>query len=360
MIPIVGPGTRLAGAYTAGGLTLVVENNSANGLRLTAGESFQISSNANQPVFLEEAYAGDVGDTYQTNSPPATSSLSIGTALAASFPVGAILLNTAASEVLVENDDYVWDYERGALRFLPSGARVQPSRFYAINGQYRYGQYTHVKLGESLPLLEFSMRLVHKTPKGRTIEYFAPRASVKADNASLAFEATDWNTSELKIEVLQSFDTQYATMPFGEIKVQHDPNTGLEPGNTPDSYTAGVFELFLTPLDATVAALKGYSMSEFSIGNVTVGSIDAPQEYLDHFAGIPQKKDASILLKKEVTINATIDNLTSKNLSLLFDGRIQEGSASTWVEFTTLVQAPANLADPLWISAGRGTVNHAA
>lgn len=356
MIPIVAPGTKLAASVAAGASTLVVENNSATGLNLAGSEDLKLFDISTLPIFSTTDEESATSVTVQSNTPPSTSQITLSANLANSFPVGAIVLNDEAVTHLVENTDYLLDHENGKIRFLSGGSAVA-SNYYAINGEYKVASATSVKLGEELPNLEFAVRLVHKSPKGRTIEYIAPRATVAADNASLSFDPADWMGTEIKIQILASSDPAYATMPFGEIKLGHI--NGVEPGNTPSSYTVGVFSLYLTPLDATIAAAKGFSMSEFSIGNVKVGAIEAPQEFLDHFVGVPQVKDDYIRLKKEINIMATIENMTSRNIALIMDGRVEEGPDAGYVEFAALVQAPADLTVPTWVNIGKRDLNYA-
>lgn len=355
MIPIVAPGTKLAASVAAGASTLVVENNSSTGLNLANTEDLKLFDISTLPTFLASDEEAATSVTVQSNTPPSTSQITLSASLANSFPVGAIVLNNETVTHLVENTDYLLDHENGRIRFLSGGSAVA-SNYYAINGEYKVGSATHVKLGEELPNMEFSVRLVHKSPKGRTIEYFAPRATVSPDNASLPFDPADWMGTEVRIQILASSDPAYEKMPFGEVKLGHI--NGVEPGNTPSSYTVGVFSLYLTPLDATIAADRGFTTSEFSMGNVRVGSIEAPQEFLDHFIGVPQVKDDYIRLKKEINITATIENMTSRNMALILDGRIEEGPDAGYVEFATLIQAPADLTVPTWVSIGKRDINH--
>lgn len=268
------------------------------------------------------------------------------------FDGGAVVENLNFTALLrdsngttADDEEYALDVYRGDVRFLKTGATTLGGRqLYdgmKVNSLFGYktASSKRVNLGRFIPILEFAVDLQHRFPDGRYFKFHGHRCAVTPENPQLEFQPTDWIGAELQIDVLQSSNVAHQADPYGNITIDNDPIT-LQPVSTvPETYSAGVYELYLTPTNATRAIAQGLPTTRFSIGNVRTGSINAPQEFLEHYVGIPQTQDAKIRLKFQMQITTTIESLTADNIALLFNGAVEDMSLGVAPAFTLLTVA---------------------
>jgi hypothetical protein len=239
-------------------------------------------------------------------------------------------LREAEGLTAADDEDYAADMYGGAVRFLKTGntslGGYQVNTGMTINSWFGYqtASSKRINLGRFIPILEFTVELEHRFPDGRYFKFRGHRCAVTPDNPSFDFSPTDWIGAELQIDVLQSFDIANEANPYGYIEIDNDP-ISLQPVSTiPETYSAGVYNLYLTPNVASRALTQGLPTTRFSIGNVRTGNLSAPQEFLEHYVGIPQIQDAKIRLKYQMNLTTTIESLTAENMALLFNGSIED------------------------------------
>ena len=144
---------------------------------------------------------------------------------------------------LSENEDYIIDYSRGALRALLSGLNNILAGF-TLSAKYDYVTSSSkiIGLGKFLANMEVQLRLEHVMPQdGRKLTMFSPRAKISPETAGLGFTPEDWAETEWTIKVLRSFDPDWADMPLGYFKLQNDQTTLQPPTDPSKEYTAGTF-----------------------------------------------------------------------------------------------------------------------
>lgn len=361
---IVRKGTRLAAALAAAGTSITVTNAGSTGLNYVAGDSVRIIGNEDLPFgtppspVVVNLVDADTNATVVSNFIDGFDAPGASEAVAA----GAVILNMTDA-ALVENTDYVMDYEKGMIRLI-NGALVAGDT-YGVQTQAQRAAKTIIKLGKFKPQMEMSLRLVHRFNDGRELRYIAPRVAIAPENPQLNFDDSDWIGADLLIEVLATDDPQYEDEPFGRFEIEHNKTTGQEDlGLNPASYSVGSFRLYVTPLDALTAAQHGFTQSEIDIGNVRVGTVEANNEFLRHYRDIPRVKDKVIKIQSEMNITATIENLNSHNFALMFEGeRVVDNSTATYGDVAALVTVPADIATAAgqarWIPLGARALNPA-
>lgn len=346
--------SALAVAIAAAATSITVTEAGASGLNYTQGDDVRLMGLASANAVVQTIVNMNDNDNNAAVVGETVSGLS---AASSGLLAGAVVMNVESDNDLVENTDFVIDYERGGIRFIDT-ADVVPGDTYGVQAQYRRYSSRKVNLGKSLPTLECSVRLVHTYPDGRKMTITLWRVSVSPENPSLAFDDGDWIGTELNLEVLDD-GVNHPEAPFGEIDIQNAADgTPLE-GYDPDTYSVGSFDLFLTPVSATAAAARGISTTEIDVGNVKVGSVEGNNTYLKHFRGIPKKKDKVVLTQKELNVKATIENLNTVNLAFLFDGQVvEDDNTAQWQDFAILVTVPADF-DGKWIPLRKLQINPA-
>lgn len=337
-------GSTLTTAILAAATSISVANAGATGLNWSQGDSVRIIGiqdivNGAQPAPL----VSDLVDAAPQDGILTGNSIAgfdaPGAANAAGIGSVAANLTTAA---LVENTDYVIDYEGGKYRFI--NPALTAGQNFALLYQYRRFDNTKVLLGESLPTIEARVRLVHQFPDQRELTVVFHRASVSMDSASLEFQDDDWIGTELTLDALQTLNPQDIGK-FGYYEIQHKEDGNNSEGYDPDSYSVGTFQMYLTILSPTVAAKRGLPLTEIDVGNVSVGSVNAENTYLKHYRGIPRTTDKVVLTQKELNCSATLENLNTVNIALLFDGvQVQDQTGATWQDAGLLATIPNDLA----------------
>lgn len=330
----VHPGSRLEAVLTAGATQITVTEAGAGGLDYAQGEDVRIFNNTDILNVVDFELNDDDNNA-------AVSGETV-TGLSAAPAGGAALASYALNvdKALTENTDYIVDYTGGQVRFLDSG-NIAAGDILAFSGNYRRADKTRINLGAEIVDMEVSVRLVHKYAQGgRYMNVFIPRAIMQPENPGLNFDEGDWIGLEMIFDVLESEDPQYSASPFGWIDIDHSSETGQEEEGA-KSYSVGTFDLYITPLSAVSAAARGFSTTEFKVGCVRVGGFEAEYEKLEHYCGTPRKKDAVVNLQQDMTITATVDNVTSKNLAMMFQGvRVEDTGSATYAPFVTLVTVP--------------------
>jgi hypothetical protein len=292
------------------------------------------------------------------------------TVSAHSFSAGAIVENLTYNALLrdaegangADPEEYAVDIYRGDVRFLKIGATTAGGRqLYTgmkVNSLFGYktSSAKRVNLGRFIPILEFTVELEHRFPDGRYFKFRGHRCAVTPENPSFDFQPTDWIGAELQIDVLQSFDIAHEANPYGYIEIDNDPITLQPVATVPETYSAGVYNLYLTPNSTSRAITQGLPSTRFSIGNVRTGNLSAPQEFLEHYVGIPQIQDAKIRLKYQMNLTTTIESLTAENMALLFNGSIEDidNGVAPMFKLVTVSAAP----DPQNLSLSLANVNH--
>lgn len=335
----VRPGSALAQALASSATSITVNNAGTGGLDYAQGETVRIFNNAN-PASVIDFQMNDA-NTDATVVGGAIDGLSAAASDAAS---GSLVANLEATKALVENTDFVIDYTAGAVRFLGTAA-TPASATLAVAGNFRSSSKTRIGLGKALPTLEVSVRLVHTYPDKRVLSLILPKVALTAENPSLEFAADDWIGVDLSLEVLATEDAQYADYPFGYFEI--DNTAQGTPVIGTDTYTVGSFELFITPLTSAGAAARGFTQAEINVGCVRVGTLEGTSEYLKHYCGTPKRKDKVVLLQKEMTLTATLDDINVYNIAMVFDGSLfLNPSGGAVAPFMSLVTVPANIATP--------------
>mgnify|MGYP000925753176 CR=1 FL=1 len=358
------PGTTLTASILAAATSITGTNISATGLSWVDGNDIKITGAEN----IECAGAA-INNSETLDGTLATASGNVMSGFGPStsaYLAGAVLANVDGTP-LVENTDYVMDYEGGRIRWINSpGSQGAADKTYAICHQYARADNTKIRLGKFLPTIEAEARLVHRFPDGRILTVQLHRASITPDTVSLGFDDADWIGTDMVLEALASNDPQHVNEPFGCITIEHKSDGTNSAGYDPDSYSVGVFELYLTMNDASVAAARGLPTTEIDVGNVSVGSLDADNTYLKHFRGTPKVTDKVVLTQKEMSITATIENLNTVNLALLFDGEhVADNSGAAFQDAATLMTVPSLVTlasannDSTWYSLGAFNVNPA-
>ena len=336
----VRPGSSLTLATQIGDTQITVLNAGVGGLNYSQGDSVRILGLQNASCQQQVAPVDETLNDANTDATVNGNTVLELSATTSAALAGSVVSNLTAA-ALVENTDFVVDYVGGNIRFL-SGGSASEGETYAFGFNYRRASGTEIRLGQFLPIMEFSLRLEHSFPDGRTLKLECPRAAITPDNPSLNFDDADWIGTDMNIEVLASSDPQYANKPFGTLRIDNSTASGQElTGYNPDTYSVGSFKLYITPIDAGAAQRHGFGTGEIDVGNVRVGSIEAVNEYLRHYAGTPRVKDKVVLLQKELNVIATIENLNSQNLALIFDGeRAEDAGTATYAPQMALVTVP--------------------
>lgn len=325
----VRPASTLAANLSASGTAITVVEAGSGGLAYAQGEDVRIYNEASGVDFVMNDNDNDASVVGETISP-----LSAATAAAA---IGSYAINQ--DQALTENADYIMDYTGGQIRFLAGGA-ANTGDVYAVVADRRRAANTRVNLGAFLPEMEMRVRLVHRFPDGRVLTLRVPRAKITPENPNLEFSGDDWIGLEMQIAVLASEDPQDARAPLGYYEMDYSAQT-LQPVTGSDSLTIGTFQVYVTPLSSVAAAARGFTTEEFSLGCIRVGNVEVQNEIIRHYCGTPRVKDKELKIQTDMTINATVDHVTSKNLALLFEGELQEDpSTATYAEFVALVTVP--------------------
>jgi hypothetical protein len=357
-------GSTLATAMAASATSIAVTNAGVTGLDYTVGDNLRLF--AKQALAVATPVAPIINNIDDANADGALalgviSGIDTWSAAAAAALAGSVIANTTKA-ALVENTDFVIDYSNGGFRFI--NPALTPGATYAIQFQYQQADTTAVNLGKFLPTLEFGVRLEHKYPDGRLLILECPRAAVTPDNPQLQFQENDWIGTDLNIEVLSSNEPADVNAPFGKFWVEHKASGQNSVGYDPDSYSVGSFYLYLTPIDEATAAYHGLPATRIDVGNVKVGSIDQQNEFLRHYRGTPRVKDKVVLIQKEMNLVATIENLNTTNLALLFDGEVIENATNAgFGDDMRLMTVPADIAtnagQTRWMPLGKIAINPA-
>lgn len=239
-------------------------------------------------------------------------------------------------------DDVFLAADRGSVSFINVGETTAGG--YQVNSgmtisaffDYRTASAKQINLGERLPNLEFIAELEHQYQDGRWFKAVFHKVAITPDEVNFEFQPTDWVGVELQMDCLRSTNPAHAANPTGFIRIDNDPITLQPVQDTTDDYTAGVFNLYLTPSNPTRALQYGIPSQRFSIGNVTTGGLNSPQEWLEHLVGIPQDLDKKIQIRRQFNVTATIDEINARNCALLFGGRISDMEPG-WVPLNTLI-----------------------
>lgn len=332
----VRPASRLTQAVASGATSITVSNAGANGLAYSQGETVRLFNNS------DPANVIDFNMDDANNDATVTGGVTVNALSAASSDIanGSFALNMEASKALVENTDFIIDYTGGRIRFLGTGDTPAGATF-GIAGNYASSSKTRVGLGSSLPTMEVSVRLEHTYPDKRKLTLILPKVALTAEAPTIEFQSDDWIGVDLSLEVLATDDPAYADYPFGYIDTDNSP-AGTVVTNT-DSYSTGSFEMFITPIAGYAA--RGFDQTEINVGCVRVGNLEGSSEFLKHYCGTPRVKDKTILLQKELTLTATLDNISAINLALVFDGTLLlNPSGAALAPFVALATVPANVA----------------
>lgn len=91
------------------------------------------------------------------------------------------------------------------------------------------------------------------------------------------------------------------------MSVSLDPLLCVEESNA--NYTAGTFELLITPEGGV----------EFSLGNIASGNFTFTPNILEHRRGIDNSLDKRIALGKDYFINITADEITARNFAVFLN-----------------------------------------
>ena len=268
------------------------------------------------------------------------------------FLAGATVENIEANALLrnasagTTADDAVFNYDNGSVRFLNVGNTgsanfaVDSGMTISIFGDYKTASSKRVGLGVDLPNIEFIVELQHKMTDGRYFVFKGHKMAVTSENTEFAFVPDNWIGTSLVFDALVSKDPAHIDDPLGYFDVQNDPVTLLPVADTTDNYAVGVYDLFVTPTSATKAIQRGLPTTRFNLGNIRLGNLRMPKTYLEHLKGIPQDLDKKILIRRQLGLDSTIEELTAENISLLFDGKISAVGAG-FRPFNSLVSVSA-------------------
>jgi len=267
---------------------------------------------------------------------------------------------------LIEGLHYQFNHGSGLVRF--TDAFIATGSLWSVLFDYKSASGREVNLGKRQPNLEFQVRLEHYFPGvgasgNRKLITTLHKCEVTPENPNMDFNADDWIAPEFTIACLESSDPAHVNNPFGKVFVENNPVNLLPYSqyNT-ENYSVGVFDMFLTPLSAATAIARNLPQTGFYVGNVVTGGIEAVNEFLDHFRGVPKKRDKRILIQQEFNVNATIDELTAVNLAILFNGDITDLSSLTPVNAQGTVTVPPDQFVPgdyvyVWVPLGYIFIN---
>jgi hypothetical protein len=273
------------------------------------------------------------------------------------FPEGTIVENLAEDALLndvsagVAEDHVVYNYDNGSVRFLNVGNtaagnfKVDSGMTVSFFGDYAAVSGNRVNLGTELPNVEYRIELQHRLPDGRYFYFTAHKVAITPENTDFAFDPANWIGSALSMDCLKSKDPSHSANPIGFFDIMNDPVTLLPVADETDEYSVGVYDLFLTPTSAAKAIQRGLPTTRFSVGNVRVGNLRSPKQFLEHLVGIPQDMDKKILIRRQFQLETTIEQLNANNIALLFDGGISP-TQQGWRPFNSLVTVSSAPAAP--------------
>ncbi len=271
------------------------------------------------------------------------------------FLAGSTVENLTASALLrtvsagAALDDFTLNVDNGSVAFVnvgnttAGGFQVDSGMTLSAFMDYKAVSLNRVNLGLSLPNIEFEVDLQHKMPDNRYFVFKAWKCAITPENTDFSFDPTNWIGSALFHDALIDKRSIHAANPIGYFDVQNDPITMLPVSDQTDEYSVGVYDLFITPTNASKALQRGLPTTRFSVGNVRVGSLRSPKQFLEHLVGIPQDLDKKILIRRQFQLETTIEQLNAANIAMLFDGSITPVSTG-WLPANTLLevsQAPS-------------------
>lgn len=332
----VRPASLLASPLALSATSITVTNATTNGLDYAQGDSVRLFNNAN-PAGVIDFIMNDANTDATVSGGVTVSSLS---AASSAIAVGSIAINQAPAKALVENTDYVIDYLGARIRFLGT-ADTPAGATFGVAGNFAASSKTRIGLGASLPTLEVSVRLEHPYPDGRKLVMVFPKVALTAENPSMEFQSDDWVGVDISLEILSSDDPAYADYPFGYFDIENTAAGTVVTGA--ETYTVGSFEMYITPIAGYAA--RGLTQSEINVGCVRVGNLEGQSEYLKHYIGVPKRKDKTVLLQKELTLTATLDDQNAYNLAMIFDGTLfLNPDNAALAPFARIATVPANVA----------------
>jgi hypothetical protein len=291
------------------------------------------------PTELSGVFAQDVSGNVAFTATASTNYAFLTGTVVENLDANSLLRNVSTGSV---NDDLFTSHERGSVNFLNvgnttvGGFQVNSGMTISAFYEYRSASKKRVNLGKYNPLLEWQVELEHRYPDGRYMLFNFHKVAVTPENTELAFEPRDWLGSDLTMDVLESSAPEHVDNPTGWVDIDNDPVTLQPVTDRTDSYSAGVYRLYMTPLNVSRALARGLPVERYDVGNVRTGNTGSPQEYLEHFAGLPQKKDKKILIQQEFVLTTTIEELSATNIALLFAGNIVDLGAG-WLPANKLI-----------------------
>jgi hypothetical protein len=273
------------------------------------------------------------------------------------FPEGAVVENLSEEALLLDVsagaalDHLVYNYDNGSVRFVNVGAtgsanhKVDSGMTVSVFGDYAAVSGNRINLGSELPNVEYRVELQHRMPDGRYFYFTAHKVAITPENTDFAFDPANWIGSALAMDCLKSKNPAHAANPIGFFDIMNDPVTLLPVEDETDEYSVGVYDLFLTATSASKALQRGLPTTRFSVGNVRVGNLRSPKQFLEHLVGIPQDMDKKILIRRQFQLETTIEQLNANNIALLFDGGI-EATQQGWRPFNSLITVSSAPAAP--------------
>jgi len=301
------------------------------------------------------AYNSGTGTVDITATPATNYAFAAGSTIE-NINTNALLRNTSAGATL---DDYYLQFATGNIMFVNTGAtgsnnfKVNTGMTVSVFGSYKSDSAKQINLGKKQATMEWTAELEHQMPDDRWFKARFHRCTATPETVDFQFQPTDWVGSELRLDVLFSSNPAHAENPLCYIRIDNDPITLAPVTVRQDTLTAGVYKLYLTPNNTALALSRGLPVTRYDVGNVRLGGMQSPQQYLEHLAGIPQTLDKKILVRKQMTLTTTIEEVTAENVALLFDGNVVD-VASGFLPFNTVVEiseapdAPLTLADVVY------------